>query len=959
MASFTEDEGVADLFRQPDFWKSSSLLNPPPPLAKDFFDLVLKGKCFQVKSYVSWRSQADIYEDGRVKSSSPIIRNEGLFKRPSDLDDGFKLQDFPVELPGNVDDVPIYDTASETDEDPWITHDVAPAASPAFKTWDGFELPQTKLQLTSFMTEAGASAYDAFLASKFNPSDMAPTDSYQNVDLRGYAACLLALSLGRESILFSWSSEKRTFVATLELTKAPGYAGGSLLGVNRLCTSCGEACRRLQIYVDKTYTTTATPSRVALANALDRLLLVVQDELGVRGLQARSILQLQSLVRPVFTLLSYLQRLIFKIKRSTTDSALLSLVYSEAQSAELSEPFLRDTMGELLRMVSKPWTDLVEEWIGLKKEKGIPITKDGPGKGFVRVDDSMWVDDQGFELAEPDYFLDMDNMPSFVPDELAQAIFETGRNLRFLQSYHPQHPLSSHSAVISAKAPSLEWQYDWEAITRVEQKALAFHHTVSETLRKSRAGAEASHEYASDNSTLDDHGVLQFFGKDNFRLEESVLASMAYLDHPVQKTESWDKISKLLRDQLFTSCDGSNTVGIEFSPHWSLIPLVSFGPLIHAQARLVNRECLRLLFLKHGLREHLRLQRSFQLLGNGMFSSHLSNALFNPDMDTTERQAGMSRSGGNMGLRLASRDNWPPASSELRLALMGILQESYVTGWTKTTSSKIEPTELPGDLSFAIRDLTPEEMEACMDPDSLEALDFLRMSYKPPSPLSPIMTPAILVKYDRIFKLLLRVLRMLFVIDQLFRDISSAESQRIEVGNASLRFRIEAHHFVSNVARYFFDTGIEKSWHNFEAWLDKIEMNLAERDDATVQSSTVSPDRLGEQHERTLDEIMTALLLKRRQQPILKLLEEIFALILRFAKKARLHADRAGSPDQEMKDLYKAFRAKVEIFLIVCRGMTEKSGYGQKRGGAGGRSDENPIVMLLLMLDMSNYYAKR
>lgn len=847
---------------------------------------------------------------------------------------------------------------SETDEDPWTVYDVAPSDTPEFKTWDGFELSLPKSQSTAFMTEAGASAYDALLASKGTEFSNQSSDTYRNLEPRGYAACLLALSLGRESILFSWSSERRTFIATLEMFKIPGYAGGSLTGITRLCSLCGEASRRLQAFVDKMYATNSTPSRVALANALDRLLLVVQDELGMRGLQTRSILQLQSFIRPVYALLSYLQKLVAKIKRSTSDSALLSMVYTEAQSAESSEPFLRDTMAELLRMVSKPWTDLVEEWVGLKKEEGIPITKDGPGKGFVRVDDNMWVDDQGFELTEPDYFLDMDNMPSFVPDELAQAIFETGRNLRFLQSYHPQHPLSSHSAIEAAKAPSLEWEFDWESITRVEEKALAFHHAVSETLRQSRAVKEASHQLALDELRREDNSaVLQFFGKDVARMEESVLASMAYLDHPTQKTEAWDKISKILRNQLFKARAEPNTVAIEFSPHWSLIPLVSFGPLIFAQARLVNRECLRLLFLKHNLREHLRLQRAFQLLGNGIFSSHLSNALFNPDMDTTERHAGIGRSGGNMGLRLASRDSWPPASSELRLALMGVLQDSYITGWQKTTSSQTEPSELPGDLSFAIRDLTPEEMEACMDPDSLEALDFLRMSYKPPSPLFPIMTPAILVKYDKIFKLLLRILRMLFVIDQLFRDMTSAASHWVEIDDISLRFRIEAHHFVSNVARYFFDTGIEKPWHGFEAWLDKVEANLAERDDAKVQSSTVSPDRLGEQHERTLDDIMTALLLKKRQQPVLKLLEEIFALILRFAKKARLRAEGAEGSDDEIKDLYKPFREKVEVFITVCRGMTEKAGYGQKRDG--GRVAESPIAMLLLLLDMSNYFTKR
>lgn len=40
MASFaTEDESVSDLFVQPNFWRSSLLLDSPTPIAKDFFDL--------------------------------------------------------------------------------------------------------------------------------------------------------------------------------------------------------------------------------------------------------------------------------------------------------------------------------------------------------------------------------------------------------------------------------------------------------------------------------------------------------------------------------------------------------------------------------------------------------------------------------------------------------------------------------------------------------------------------------------------------------------------------------------------------------------------------------------------------------------------------------------------------------------------------------------------------------
>lgn len=880
---------------------------------------------------------------------------EGYFKLPPDLNNNHESGRQSVEIDEYLSDVSMQDVANEADEDLWLFRDEISVKTPEFKTWDGFDLPDINSDSVSFITEAGTSAYDSFLASKDNPVGIKSQDSYKVLDPRGYLACLLAVSLGRESVLFSWNQDTKVFLPNLERMKVPGYSGDSLSGALRLCMACGEACRRLRSFVDKTYSTDAMPSQVALANALSKLLLAVQDELSVRGLRTRSILQLQSLVRPVFALLSYFLRLVVKIKRSTTDSALLTLIFNEAQSTDLSESFMRDTMGEILRMVSRPWLDLVEEWVGLKQEEGLPISKDGQGKGFVRVDTNIWVDDQGFELEEPDYFLDMDNMPTFVPDEVAQAIFETGRNLRFLQSTHPQHPLSSLKAGISTQSPGLEWQYDWESITRVEEKALAYQRAVWETLRMNQHSAGDQSEESA-NIVIEDAPILEFFGKDEAYLQETVLASIAHLNQPVKSPKSRDRLARMLREQLFKARDGAEAIGSTFTPHWSLLPLLSFGPLVYAQARLVNRECLRLLYAEHNLREHLRLQRAFQLLGNGVFSSRLSNSLFNPDMDTTEREAGVARSGGSMGLRLASRENWPPASSELRLALMGVLTDSYQH--SRGFDSTSDAAELPGDLSFAIRDLSPEEMEKCMDPDSLEALDFLRMSYKPTAALMPIMTPAILIKYDKIFRLLLRVLRMLFVVDQLFRDISRL-SCLDEPHNSSLRFRIEAHHFVSNVARYFFDTGIERPWRFFETWLDKVEEGLKDTD-AISQASAASPDRLGEQHERTLDEIMTALLLRKRHQPILNLLEEIFTLILRFAKNTRLQAEGLEVSEGGMKELYSQFRSRVEVFISVCRGMSEKSGYGQRRDtGVGGKRDESSIVMLLLLLDMSNYYVKR
>ncbi|PSS02121.1 Spc98 family-domain-containing protein [Coniella lustricola] len=942
MASFaTEGEGAADLFHRPDFWKSSNLLNPPPPLAEKFFDLL---------------------QSRFVNSDASAATNDSYFRPPPGLGPDATVERRPSETHDSVFDASGIVSEAEPDRDLWLVDDNVQAQTPVHKSWVRFETGQQQSDLAIFLSEADASAYDAFLASGRIHEGSIPQGLYKNIDLRSWMSCLLSMSLGRDSFMFAWNQDTMTFLPLLGLTKVPCYSGESLAGIVRLCTSCGETYRRLKAFVERTYSSNATPSRIALANALDKLLLVVQDELGARGLRAKSILQLQSFVKPVLTILSYFQQLIHKSRKTTNDSSLLSIIYAEAQSAELSEPFLKDAMGEILRMVSRPFMEFVEEWLGLRPERGVPISKSGSSKGFVRCDKHMWIDDQGFELEEEDFFLDLNNIPSFIPDDMARAIFETGKNLRFLQSYHPQHPLACLNSMAVAGLPNLEWQYDWASVRRVERKADEYHRAVAEILCKSPVTTPKTSSSMANDLQRSDEAVLQFFGKDELRLEQTVLASIEQLDRPVTKVQSWDKLSALLRNELFSLRDEGEVLGSNFSPHWSLLPMLSFGPMIYAQARLVNRECLRSLYVEHNLRQHIRLQKAFQLLGDGMFSSRLSNALFNPEMEKTERQAGVARSGANMGLRLSNRVKWPPASSELRLALAGLLTDSYQqssdgTGWEGVTLSRTEPAVLPGGLSFAIRELSPEEMDGCMDPGALEALDFLRLSYKPPPPLTPILTPGVLVKYDRIFKHLLRLLRMLCVTDQLFRDMTSSASKWKDPDDVSLRFRLEAHNFISNVARFFFDVGIEKPWRGFEAWLDTIEQGLGVNKDNTKAPSAISPDRLGEQHERTLDEIMAALLLRKRQQPVLKLLEEVFMLVLSFSKIIRVRAENAFGPRPDVKELYGSFREKVEVFITVCRGMSEKTGYGQKREA--GKTEENHITMLLLMLDMSNYYVKR
>lgn len=888
------------------------------------------------------------------------LDGDDFFTLPAGLDGLAEPDQTVVDVPESKSaDSRAFDEIVEQD-DLWLLNGQHTLKQPEFKTWSSFDAPEAPQDDPIFISEVGPAAYDALLAAEENPFAIESNDQYDTLDSKAYINCLLALALGRESLLFTWGKDNGSFVTALPLIKISGYSGDVLRGINRACLESGNANRHLRSFVDSMYAARASPATVAFANALDKILLVIQSELGSRGQSARSLLQLQAIVRPVHAITTYFMKLIVKLTKSTSEENLLSTVFEEAQSAEYGELYLRDTMREVLKMVSKPWTDFVEEWIGLKPEKGIILTKDGPGKSFVKVDNRMWVDDFGLEMEEPDFFLDEEKIPSFVPEDVGQLIFETGRNLRFLRTNHPEHQLS-HMELDDTACPRLEWQFDWDDITRIEEKATAYQQAVSEALHLNKVPSKTHSQRLSEFDSIESP-QLKFFGKDEFQIESQMLASIVALDAPIQEPAAGHRLAIILSRTLFRTMRLTRTGVTDFTPNWSLLPLLSFGPLISAQSRLINRECLRLLLSTHRLREHLHLMKEFSLFGNGTYCSRLSHALFDSDLEGTERHSGVARSGVGMGLRLSSRDNWPPASSELRLALMGILSDSFVKKQqgqdTGGSASSTRQDSLPGDLSFAVRELSTEEMERCMDPDGLEALDFLRLSYKPPSTLLPVMTPTILLKHDRLFRHLLRMMRMLYVVNQLYRDVCPRSGYSQQSSNASLRFRRESHHFVSNIAAYFFDTGVELPWKHFQSWLDQIEVELKEDDASLSQEHNYSPDRLRNYYEGTLDNIMLSLLLRKRQQPVLKLLEDIFKVILQFAKKARQE-----DLEQEAADLYRSFRKKVDVFITVCRGLSEKVGYSGKHDGVtpkkvDGYGEEHSLARLLLTLDMSNYYSR-
>jgi hypothetical protein len=844
-----------------------------------------------------------------------------------------------------------------------------------YQSWDGFDNAKLQERQTPYITEAGPAIFDVALAAKEDFLHVNNTD-HMVLETKIYTSSLLALGLGRSSVLFAWDEAKQSFGPTLPEMRISGYTGESLNALLVMFMDCGNITRALQNFVDKTYRASTSAGRIALADAVSTLLATIQSRLSASTSMHNSILQLQALFQPAHSILTCFRRIVTNVSVTRSDESMLSTIFQEIQLLEHRTDSLREIFLEILSRVSQPWLEFSGEWLGLQREAGLPLTKEGNGKSFVKVEKREWIDEQGLEVNQPDFVLDFGKVPTFIAPEDARAMFEVGRSLRFLRDHHSDHPLARADIVASANPPSLEWKFSCQDIIQVEEKALQYEKDLTIALQRFSKSATRLDTSGPTGNTSEDIFKLDFFGRAEEDMQAHVLASIDTFNQPLGNNTVPDRLSRELNTYLTSRGDQPPKDESMFLPPISLTPLLSFNPIISAQARLVNGTCMRMFFNSHNLREHLDLQRSFHLLGNGVFSSRLSHALFDPELESAERQRGVARSGGIMGLRLGGRDNWPPASSELRLALMGVLTDSYISNKAldrANAGTYLDQTSLPGDLSFAVRDMSEEEIEKCINPDSVEALDFLRLSYKSPPPLEAVITPMILFKYDQLFKLLLRVIRMLYVVSALFRDATDRTSYWQGIDFVAQRFRIETHHFIYSLSGYFFDTGIEATWRVFDRKLDQIEERINNDDDNITLGQNESLDKLRDYHEKVLDRIMFALFLRKRQQPVLKLLEEIFTLILQFSKHSRERAlglMRKVGADDEVREMYLKYRKKVGVFITVCRGLSERKGYGEKKSmdgkvaGQGGLFDgddlteENTVAQLLARLEISNYYSR-
>ncbi|KAK8152307.1 Spc98 family-domain-containing protein, partial [Phyllosticta citribraziliensis] len=866
------------------------------------------------------------------------------------------LEDLDSVQESTVSSLPTQQTEeSETiEEDIWrLATDLGPVHRDIkFYTWESFEKPGFKEPTHPYLAEAGPEAFDQAVAqAKDTPQ---PVLSGQIVRTDVVLASLFNLGLGRSSALFKYDRDGNTFLPAIRDARASGLSLQSAQSLIHNFVEGGSTFRYLRDFAEKTFQSNkAFPSQVALANAVGTIISVMEDHLGDQWQSIRSALQLQQLLQRPHRILSIVRHLIESVKFSRSNEEMISVLYWRVQEMEQEDPLLRSIFQEILKSVSEPWLEFAAQWAGLRHAFNTEFTPESVKDTFVHVEEPA---EDGPDITEHAYR--SEHMPAFVSDEDGRMVFEIGKSLRFLEQHHPKHPLCKPRSV-GVEPPPLEWKFGWEDLDNISAKARQYERDLADAVRKfgsTKRTAEKELDPKAEQSLPPAPTSPQY--------ERELQETMELFDEAprTEEVHGSTTLHRLVLACLSTTSTANNMH--TFAPPLSLTPSLSLVPLFLAQARLVNATTLRLFFQSHNLRLHISIQRQYQLLGDGVFMSRLTSALFSPDLETAERRRGTVRTGAPMGLKLGSRStNWPPASSELRLALMGVLSESYQSSslyhrWQQQQQQQNahrakhprETPDLPGNLSFAIRVLQPAEIDQVMDPHSLYALDFLRLQYTPPAPLHLVLTPPILDKYDQCFRLLLRLARMLFVVThQLprpssFRTRSNADA---DADATAALFRLEAHHFVTAVSAHFFVDGVAAAWARFEADLDAVERRIALASAATASvPAAVGLDgleALRAAHDAVLDSILFALLLRRRQRPVMQLLEAILDAVLAFARVVGGggHDDDDDDDDDDDEDdgkrrqraaeilrLHAAFRAKLAVFVSVCRGLVGKRAPG-------------------------------
>ncbi|KAK0987755.1 hypothetical protein LTS01_009426 [Friedmanniomyces endolithicus] len=776
-------------------------------------------------------------------------------------------------------------------------------------TWEAFEKNSvSNTTRTAYLSEAGSEAFDAALSleQRDEPIGVLP----RVVSLRA----LCSLLLGRSSVFFQWDEVKQSFTQTLSGTPTAGLSAMASASATAELMEYAAMYRKLQGFSSYDMPrAAASPVVVALQRSIACVLDAVEERTLARMSSVRSILGLQAITERPWQLLRLLCTLRDAIVDHTTDEAAISSLSDAVHAIFATGSGFAAVLTAVLTQVSRPWLESMAVEVGLihhlHESPQLANRSDFEGRGFdasVATDCTAGLQDDGLLTAED------------------RTLFnQTRATVSLLQSYLPDAVQHADGLVtLSTTGPDT---YEFPSPDNESQEGPQ----LSELFRDPQSGE-------------------LLFEQDNWASYEAMHYQMSEAPGAV-RLKGGDTVNTAATAALAVSADMASIHGKGLDLEHLQRPFDILRPAIEAQACRMNRVLLQYLFKDCRLRQHLDLQRTFHLLDSGHFVSRLSTALFSAETQSAERKRGMVPTAETMGLRLGVKpgQRWPPASSELRLILAGLLSEVYHDNSASPKLAKAQD-DLPGGMSFAIRELPEAEIELVVaDAGSIYALDFLRLQYTAPPPLDLILTPSAMQKYDDAFRFLLRMVRAVYITARIGKN--SKRRQLRPQDFLTARFASEAHHVTTTLMSYFMDIGISAPWAELQTSLDAAEEAL-EVDMPVI----VGINTLRDMHHRFLETVRDRLFLKRKQQPIRLAIEEVLTAVLNGAASLQSEAE-GGTPSIAAANA--VLSAAVVKMVSTLQGIVDKPSKSHASGELLD-GDTGVVRLLLAKLNWNSFYAR-
>lgn len=584
--------------------------------------------------------------------------------------------------------------------------------------------------------------------------------------------------------------------------------------------------------------------------------------------------------------------------------------------------------------------------------------------------DALAVIDREEKAWQDDANLDTDvDFPAFISVELANCLRIAHRSLKLLEAAHPNHPI-----LTTKTAEEISWLWLEEEIWRASDG------TQRTTSELPSFGVEHSLPRVSDNpvSVIEDFKI--------FDLEPGTLSA--------NNIEDCDTLSAL---HTFISSFPDSLPTI--SPNLASLCELVFLPLqTHSSslsAALLSVFLDRTSFLD--IDAHLLLLCSHMLLTSHSFKSRLSAALFSdadgiyshvmkhhfhrfqPETTPVWGRSGARRWTAGLAPFLTDRGTWPPGGSELGFLLRTVIIDAQKHGHQQKEGFElrsegmqrvIDETEFR--LGFAVRDLpTGTGRERWLNPLAIEALDFLYLDYKVPHPLDVLIPHTVLSKYQRVFALLLRLMRVEAAMRFVFRLTCAPSHSLFKTLSNSNRllwhFRFVAFSFINTLSTYFYDVAIQGNFNSLLARIAICRESEAWNNPREFQDVFA----LAQCHSLVLDDILSACLLRSSQKLASDALRGAMQIVLKFCilvgdlKDAQLEPRQAAAT---LESLYGNFREKVSTLvktLEVLLAKDPKSQQGVELLVSVGTENEHrappggteSLRHLLSRLDLSQWWA--